>query len=201
MADNNLGEYKVVVSADYSNLIKGISDLLKSVQSSADDVSNVFSKMTDNIEKANISGTKFNEANSAMDAFKQSSESARASIEKVSTGLNGVNSNGINNANNSMKQAAQSATVYESVLSKVRGHLLWMASASITGAMIGAPMEGIKIIADVEKQMAGMVQVLPQLHGNQQELNTVSQQFITIAEQYGMQVDKIIEAGKLKLAA
>jgi len=198
MADTgDLGQYKVIVAADYSNLTKGISDVLKSIQSSADGVSSIFAKMTDNIEKASISGNKINDTASAMDSFKQSSDSAHQSLQKLTQETNGMNSNGIKAVDNSLKDAARSASTYESVLSKVRSHMLWMASAGITGAVFAAPFEAIHTIADVEKQMAGMIQVLPQLHGNQQALNTVSQQFITIAEQYGMQVDKIIEAGKL----
>ena len=324
MADN-LGEYKVVVSADYSNLQKSIADLLKSIQGSADDISGVFSKLTDNIEKSAVSSKAFDSVKGSIDEAKASVnaladqtknagseaqstsnkyktlqaslreartdaekafgtdafDKARGSYDSILARMTAFksaigdtqeatamaeqstqraieqsiakrkeymstlmatqnrqadtqyykdieaqqkrNSDLIKSqmqarvdAENQQKKAAdeagkaqqkalldasKSATVYESVLSKVRGHLLWMASATITGAMFAAPFEAVKTIADVEKQMAGMIQVLPQLHGNQLALNNVSQQFITIAEQYGMEVNKIIEAGKLKLAA
>lgn len=64
-------------------------------------------------------------------------------------------------------------------------------------AIIAAPIMAVKSIADIEQQMAGMIQTLPQLHNNQAAVNDVSKQFIGIGEQYGMEVDKIIEAGKL----
>ena len=69
MADN-LGEYKVVVSADYSNLQKSIADLLKSIQGSADDISGVFSKMTDSIEKSAVSSKAFDSVKGSIDEGK-----------------------------------------------------------------------------------------------------------------------------------
>ena len=75
MADN-LGEYKVVVSADYSNLQKSIADLLKSIQGSADDISGVFSKLTDNIEKSAVSSK-------AFDSVKGSIDEAKASVNAL----------------------------------------------------------------------------------------------------------------------
>jgi len=93
-------------------------------------------------------------------------------------------------------------------LQQMKGHLTWMATGGAVMALIGAPAIAIKTIADVEQQMAGMLQTLPSLYlktadgiqthtVNQAALNSVTQQFIGIASQYGFEVDKVVEAGKL----
>ena len=81
----------------------------------------------------------------------------------------------------------------DGVVSKLYSHLQWVAAAAI----LIMPAMAVKNIASVEQQMAGMIQTLPQLHNNQALVNQTAKEFITIAEQYGMSVDKIIEAGKL----
>lgn len=100
---------------------------------------------------------------------------------------------GLTKAAESIRNVTKETSFLDEGLSKIRSHLSWLATASLAAA----PFLAIKSIADIEQQMAGMIQTLPQLHGDQQAVNDVSKQFIGIAEQYGMEVDKIIEAGKL----
>ena len=78
----------------------------------------------------------------------------------------------------------------------LKHHITWMLSATALGATIGLPASVVASYKDTERQMAGMIQVLPQLHHNQAELNRTAEQFIGIAQRYGMSVHEIIEAGK-----
>lgn len=100
---------------------------------------------------------------------------------------------GFNRVSDAVRNTTKELGLMDEGFSKIKSHISWLATAAI----IATPIAAVKSIADIEQQMAGMIQTLPQLHNNQEAVNEVSRQFIGIAEQYGMEVDKIIEAGKL----
>lgn len=115
---------------------------------------------------------------------------------------------GLNNVSNSATRAANNVNLLNDAFGKMKSHVMWMATATISGAAVMAPFMAIKSIADVEQQMAGMLQTLPSLYQkaadgiqthtvNQAALNEVTKQFIGLSAQYGFEVDKTIEAGKL----
>ncbi len=55
----------------------------------------------------------------------------------------------------------------------------------------------IRNISEVEKEFAGVIQVLPQLHGNQKLVNETTNEFIGIAEKYGQSINDVLGAAKL----
>lgn len=85
----------------------------------------------------------------------------------------------------------------EYLLAKGRSHLFWIATGAFFDTALSIPGEIVDNIKKIEQGMAGMMQVLPQLHHDQAELNRVTQEFLGIAAQYGEKIEDVIEAGQL----
>lgn len=91
-----------------------------------------------------------------------------------------------------------------SAYERIKSHASWIISGGLLMGAIGMPAESVKIMSEIEQQMAGMLQTLPQLYKDypnhikdQEALNKLTMDFIGIGQQYGQKVDEIIEAGKL----
>jgi len=200
MADNSsLGEYKVIVSADYNGLISSMNAITQAVQQSSEQITTKMSAMTDGIgksmrEMAASTRTAAQQSTEQMNTLNQSMRSidtaeATNSINKLG--------NGTNNLEPAFNKATTSANAFSSAMNKIKSHVEWMATATIVGGLLAIPVEGIHAITDIEQRMAGMKQVIPELQNNQEKLNQTTQEFISIASQYGMSIDDITESAKL----
>lgn len=99
---------------------------------------------------------------------------------------------------------AKNVNLLGSAYERIKSHASWLISGGLLMGAIAIPSEAVKTMADVEQQMAGMLQTLPQLYKDypnhikdQEALNRLTMDFIGIGQQYGQKVDEIIEAGKL----
>jgi methyl-accepting chemotaxis protein len=207
MADSELGEFRYIVTADYTNLLNGINQIVNSIQAASEQIGKNMEEITNSFSQIG-KGLGSNGANSILDGIqtqvKNIGITATDSADKIDA--MGKKASGINPApftkmDQEIKKVGESALSADKIIGKIGEHINWIISASLSGAAIMAPFKAVSDIAGMEQQMAGMVQVLPQLHGNQQLVNQTATQFIGIAEEYGVEVDKIIEAGKRKLAA
>jgi TP901 family phage tail tape measure protein len=74
---------------------------------------------------------------------------------------------------------------------------MWsVAGGAYFGALRG--VEGtIQNIADVERGMAGVAQVLPEVHNSQSELNRATLEFVGVAEKYGQSIEDVLNGAKL----
>ena len=106
--------------------------------------------------------------------------------------------------NKTLGLGAKNAGFLSTTLSKMKEHAQWMVSGGLLMGAIALPAEAVNTMTDVEQQMAGILQTMPSLYKDysahivdQNALNTVTKEFIGIAEQFGFEVDKVIEAGKL----
>lgn len=98
----------------------------------------------------------------------------------------------------------RNATLLASTFQQIKHHASFMASGALLGGAIALPAFAVHTMANIEQEMAGMLQTLPQLYKNyanhivdQKALNEVTHEFIDIAERYGFEVNKLIDAGKL----
>ena len=94
---------------------------------------------------------------------------------------------------NSNKQAG----FFIDTLKSLKHHMTWMFSGAVMMTAFGIPAQAVRTISDVEKEMAGFKQVNHEANESQEVLNATSEQFINIAQRYGMSVEEIIKAGKL----
>jgi len=135
-------------------------------------------------------------------------ESMHQAMVKLDTEQNRVNfakaKDGLQAADAAMQKfsadmgiGAEKASYLGSFMQKFRSHFNWMLSGMVLNAFISIPSEYIKTLSEIEVGMAGIAQVLPDVHGNQTALNQVSREFVGIAQQYGEAVSGVIEAGKL----
>ena len=102
----------------------------------------------------------------------------------------------IKSFNDNLKESVKTTNMLVDGFTSLKHHIMWMVSATALATTVGIPASVVASYKDTERQMAGMIQVLPQLHHNQSELNRTATEFIGIAQRYGMSVHDIIEAGK-----
>lgn len=82
-------------------------------------------------------------------------------------------------------------------LKSLKHHMTWMFSGAVMMTAFGIPAQAVRTISEVEKEMAGFKQVNHEANESQEVLNATTEQFINIAQRYGMSVDEIIKAGVL----
>jgi TP901 family phage tail tape measure protein len=97
----------------------------------------------------------------------------------------------------SMQKATKQAGWLADAMKSLKHHMMWMSSGIAFGAIVGIPVEAIRSIASVEKEMAGFKQVNHEANESQTVLNDTTSKFIGIAQRYGMSVEEIIQAGVL----
>lgn len=201
-------------------LTGGISDQLQQEMSKASSLMNEKGKEINGI--LNGIGSNTTGINKFVDGYRQAIASATADAEKFhrlfsQTGDVQYQSKSIEAAaqvrtltaeyekfNNVMGLGAKQASLFGTTLENMKHHAQWLVSGGLLMGAIAIPGEAVKTIADVEQQMAGMLQTLPQLYKDypnhikdQEALNKLTKDFIGIGQQYGQEVDKVIEAGKL----
>ena len=200
---NDLGEYKVVVSADFSELqgaMSGVTDILtQSMKDISSQMENAGKAATEGLKPINEQIQKISDMSGQLGNVNKQVESVGNAAKGAASEVEGLNTsfNKMGGASAVVGGIRSQFGLLDGVVSKLYSHLQWVAAA----AVLVMPAMAVKNIASVEQQMAGMIQTLPQLHNNQALVNQTAKEFITIAEQYGMSVDKIIEAGRRKLAA
>lgn len=106
--------------------------------------------------------------------------------------------------NSLLQKSTGNAGLLANTFRQLKHHASFMASGALLAGAIGIPALAVHTMADIEQEMAGMLQTLPELYKdyenhivNQKALNEVTHQFLGIAEQYGFEVNKLIDAGKL----
>lgn len=138
---SNLGEYKVVVSADYANFAASINAVLKTVQNSADQIVTKMAAMTDSVAKG------MNEMSSAI---RNAAAQSTAQIDAINRTANSVNTSGASNSVRQLKnevdklpdaldRTAKSANTTIGILSKLKSHIEWIAAAALTTGILGIP--------------------------------------------------------------
>ena len=191
----NLGQYTVVVGADYTKLQ---ADMAKATEIISQSAKGMQASMAGAVSGVNASMA------AISDGVKASMAKSAESVQGLNASLRAVNTSALTAGMNGVTAATERTTasiqgmsrqmgLFGSMAERISSHLKNI--AALTAIMM--PIAAIKTIADVEQGMAGMIQVLPQLHNNQQAVNDVANQFIGIAEVYGVSVDKIIDAGRL----
>ena len=143
----------------------------------------------------------------------------KAAVKSLSAELDGYNK--------AMGIAAQKTDYLGSLGQKLRSHMNWIIAGGIIGASIAMPLEYFKTMEEIEKGMAGMEQVLqkpiqqvetlkkslseinngelkqfadglsPGDINQQQQINKLTNDFISIASKYGETIQNVIESGKL----
>jgi len=139
-------------------------------------------------------------------------ESARAivsqEVAKINSTLGTLGNVNLRNQQNQINSLTTSIGSLGRAMGDIKRHAANFAAMALIGGAIALPGLAIKNIADIEQQMAGMLQTLPSMYQksadgmqthtvNQAALNEVTKDFIGISAQYGFEVDKVIEAGKL----
>lgn len=84
-----------------------------------------------------------------------------------------------------------------SFMQKFRSHFNWIVAGAALGSLFAIPLEALSNLKEIEQGMAGMKQVIPELHDNQEQLNKSTIEFLNIAEQYGASMGEITESAKL----
>jgi len=80
---------------------------------------------------------------------------------------------------------------------KMRSHFSWLLSGSLLAGALAIPVSAFNSIKQIEQAMAGMKQVIPELHESQGALNTQTLKFVDIAATYGESIQDVIKAGQL----
>lgn len=80
---------------------------------------------------------------------------------------------------------------------KLRSHVSWIASGALLAGAFAIPASAFETINRIEQGMAGMKQVIPELHKDQAALNKETLAFVDIAATYGERIDDVIKAGQL----
>lgn len=88
------------------------------------------------------------------------------------------------------------------LMDRLKNHAEFFATAGILAGVVGAPLEALNRLKELDSAAAGMLQVSPQLFDedhvkNQAAVNAMMKDFIGLAEQYGAKVDDCFEATKL----
>jgi TP901 family phage tail tape measure protein len=106
--------------------------------------------------------------------------------------------------NRLLQGSNRNATLLTNTFQQIKHHASFMASGALLGGAIALPAFAVHTMANIEQEMAGMLQTLPQLYKDyanhtvdQKALNEITHEFIDIAERYGFEVNKLIDAGKL----
>ncbi|MMZ53731.1 hypothetical protein D1872_155320 [compost metagenome] len=96
---------------------------------------------------------------------------------------------------------ADASKVAHTFKAELLHHMETLMSYAIGGGIFYGLTQGatglVKNIALVEREMAGVIQVLPQLHGDQLALNNATSEFIGIAEKYGQSINEVLSGAKL----
>jgi hypothetical protein len=82
-------------------------------------------------------------------------------------------------------------------MAKFRSHMNWIATGMVLDSVLTLPDQMLEAMKKIEVGMAGMIQTLPQLHGNQKAVNDLTREFLGLSAQYGEKIENTIEAAKL----
>ncbi|WP_378955673.1 phage tail tape measure protein [Pelosinus sp. sgz500959] len=195
MSQNNMGTYSIACIADFSQFNSAVLNSVQMISNQTQAITNMLTAMNNNASKsmAQMAATVGISATQSVEQINRINQSMAMVNSTNATQSMRQLGNETGNLETRINQTTRSASNFSNILGTMGSHIKTIAMLGV----ITAPFMAINSMTSIERQMAGMIQTLPQLHNNQAAVNDVSKQFIGIAEQYGMQVDKIIEAGKL----
>jgi len=117
----------------------------------------------------------------------------KSEIEGQLAALKSSSSSGLDS---SIKSTAKNVSLLNEEFGKIKSHIMWMATATISGAAVMTPFMMVDKIKEMEQAMAGVRQVLPSLEGDQNAVNTELINFTKIASKYGESTMEVIDAGR-----
>ena len=205
MATSNLGEYKIVITADYKDLqsqIKAATDVIKQ---SVDSINTQFTTMNDSVTSsmqtmANGVKTSVAEATTAAKTMGTAFETMGANVNNSMKAVNSVPSS-MGRYSSAVKTATKDTNVFATTLSKVSSHLQWLAGAALTTALLGS-VAGINNVTESTEALNAKIQqnleMADKYHNNNQllaaDMNTLNQTAQLYAVGFGMSMNDVQQA-------
>jgi hypothetical protein len=207
-AQNNLAQVKAKIEANVQEMARqniGNPALEKQQLAQASSVSRAQQQSMYNnlfgLQKYTELQTQIRQANVAAQEFystwkKTGDETAKLNFEKHRDQVKGLTTE-LDGFNKSMGISVEKTGYLGSLMQKLRSHANWIIAGGLLGGAMAIPVELFSQMAEIEKGMAGMIQVNKGLHDSQEALNTQTQQTINMASMYGEKIPDVIELTKL----
>lgn len=188
---NDLGEYKVVITADYSQLAAQMQAVADAVSNSAKNISSQMSGMASEV-KSQVSGI--------TSATKSSMQESSGAIKKMGEEVNNINLDGVSSSTERMKEsmsrsseamrsASSEANILSSTLGRVGSNLQFMVAGGLTAGLLAIPAALVSVSESTEALNAKIRQNLElsdTYHNNNQRLNADMQTLNTTAQTYAV---------------
>lgn len=205
MATGNLGEYKIVISADYADLQSQIKAATDVIRQSVDSINTQFTNMNDSVtasmqRMSNNVKASVVEATTAAKTMGTTFEAMGASVNDSVKTMNTMPTS-IERYSTSIQKATKDTNVFATTLSKVSSHLQWLAGAAITTALLGS-VAGINHVTEstdaLNAKIRQNLEMADQYHNNNQQLNadmnTLNQTAQLYATGFGMSINDVQQA-------
>lgn len=187
----NLGQYTVVVGADYTQFASQIQAISNILSESASKISGQINSMVDGVSAsvkgmADVTKASVAESTSAINSMGRSFDAVNA--DKAS---NSVRSFGdtADRVRDTMRKTTQEVNVFSDVISKAGSHLAWMASAGLVAGLLAMPVAISNVTESTDALNAKIRQNLEladQYHNNNAQLNADLQTLNSTAQTYAM---------------
>jgi len=198
MADSSLGEYKVIIGADYSALTASMTAITQAVSQSAQDITSKMSTMTEGIGKS-MSEMAATTRTAALQSAEQIN-SMNSALKSVETAGAANSIKNVGSATESLgpafQRAASSASGLTGALGKLKSHLEWIGTAAFLGGIVAIPAAIIGVTESTEALNAKIRQNLElsdRYHGNNELLDADMQRLTQTAQTYAVGYGASIE--------